>query len=60
MHNIETPHKNKSLSLFYINAYSLYKNFVDLQHLKNKQTKQTNQNKVIDIKKKYADIAECC
>ena len=33
MHNIETPHKNKSLSVFYINAYSLYKNFVELQHL---------------------------
>ena len=32
MHNIETPHKNKSLSLFHINACSLNKNFDDLQH----------------------------
>ena len=33
MHNIEIPNKNKSLSLFHINAYSLDKNFDDLQHL---------------------------
>ena len=35
MHNTETPHKNKSLSLFHINAVSLNKNFDDLQHLLN-------------------------
>ena len=33
MHNIELPHKNKSLSLFHINACSLNKIFDDLQHL---------------------------
>ena len=33
MGNIEIPHKNKSLSLFHINAYSLNKHFDDLQHL---------------------------
>ena len=33
MHIIEIPHKNKSLSLFYINACSLNKNFDELQHL---------------------------
>ena len=33
MHNIEIPHKNKSLSLFHLNACSLNKNFYDLQHL---------------------------
>ena len=33
MYNIEIPHKNKSLSLLYINACSLIKNFDDLQHL---------------------------
>ena len=33
MHNIKIPHKNKPLSLFHINACSLYKNFDDLQHL---------------------------
>ena len=33
MHNFEIPHKNKSLSLFHINACSLNKNFDDLQHL---------------------------
>ena len=33
MHNIEIPQKNKSLSLFHINACSLNKNFDDLQHL---------------------------
>ena len=35
MHNIEIPHKNKSLSLFHINACSLNKNLDDLQHLLN-------------------------
>ena len=33
MHNIEIPPKNKSLSLFHINACSLNKTFDDLQHL---------------------------
>ena len=33
MHNIEIPHKNKSLSLFHTIACSLNKNFDDLQHL---------------------------
>ena len=33
MYNIEIPHKNKSLSLFHINACSLNRNFDDLQHL---------------------------
>ena len=33
MHNVGIPNKNKSLSLFLINAYSLNKNFDDLQHL---------------------------
>ena len=33
MYNIETPHKNKSISLFHINACLLNKNFDDLQHL---------------------------
>ena len=33
MHNIEIPYKNKSLSLFHINACSLNKNFDDFQHL---------------------------
>ena len=33
MHNIEISYKNKSLSLFHINACSLNKNFDDLQHL---------------------------
>ena len=33
MHNIEIPHKNKSLSLVHINTCSLNKNFDDLQHL---------------------------
>ena len=33
IHNIEIPQKNKSLSLFHINACSLNKNFDDLQHL---------------------------
>ena len=32
MHNIQVPYKNKSLSLFYINACSLNKHFDDLQH----------------------------
>ena len=35
MHNIEIPHKNKSLSLFHKNACCLNKNFDDLQHLLN-------------------------
>ena len=33
MHNLKIPQKNKSLSLFHINACSLNKNFDDLQHL---------------------------
>ena len=33
IHNIEIPRKNKSLSLFHINAFSLNKNFDDLQCL---------------------------
>ena len=33
MHNIEIPHKNKSLSLFHINTCYLHKSFDDLQHL---------------------------
>ena len=33
MHNIEIPHKIKSLSLFHINVCDLNKNFDDLQHL---------------------------
>ena len=33
MLNIKIPQKNKSLSLFHINACSLNKNFDDLQHL---------------------------
>ena len=33
MHNIEILHKNKSLSLFHINACSLNENFDDFQHL---------------------------
>ena len=32
-HNLKIPHKNKSLSLFHINACSLNKNSDDLQHL---------------------------
>ena len=43
MHNIELPHKNKSLSLLHINACSLNKNSDDLQHL-------LNCTKKIDIK----------
>ena len=35
MQNIQIPHKNKSLSLFYINACSVNKIFDDLQHLLN-------------------------
>ena len=35
MHNIKIPHKKKLLSLFYINACSLNKNFDGLQHLLN-------------------------
>ena len=33
MHNIEIPHKNKSLTLFHINTCSLHKHFDDLHHL---------------------------
>ena len=33
MHNTEKPHKNKSLSLFHINAWSCNENSDDLQHL---------------------------
>ena len=33
MHNIEIPHKNKPLSLFHINVFTLNKNFDDLQYL---------------------------
>ena len=33
MHDIEIPHKNKSVSLFHINPGSLNKHFDDLQHL---------------------------
>ena len=32
MHDIEIPHKNKSLSIFHISACSLSKSFDDLQH----------------------------
>ena len=35
MSNTEIPHKNKSLSLFHLNACSLKKIFDDLQHLLN-------------------------
>ena len=35
MHHIGIPHKNKSLSLFHINACSLNKSFGDFQHLGN-------------------------
>ena len=35
MHNNQIPHKNKSFSLFHINACSLNKNFDDLQYLLN-------------------------
>ena len=35
MHNIQIPHKNKSLFLFRINACSVNKHFDDLQHLLN-------------------------
>ena len=40
MHEIEIPQKNKSLSLFHINAYSLNKNFDDLLRLLNCTKKQ--------------------
>ena len=33
MHNIEIPHKNKSLSILHITTCSLNKSFDDLQHL---------------------------
>ena len=32
MSNIEIPHKNESLSLFHLNAWSVYKGLDDLQH----------------------------
>ena len=35
MHNIQIPQKNKSISLFHINACSLNKYFDDLQRLLN-------------------------
>ena len=35
MHGIKIVHKNKSLSLFHINASSLNENFDNLQHLLN-------------------------
>ena len=35
MHNMKIPHKNKLLSLLYINACSLNKSFDDLQNLLN-------------------------
>ena len=35
MYNIQIPYKNKSFSLFHINACSLNKNFDSLQHLLN-------------------------
>ena len=35
MHNIKIPYKNKSLSLFNINACSFNKNVDDLRHLLN-------------------------
>ena len=40
MHSIKIPHKNKSLSLFHINACSLNKTFDDLQHLLNSTKKE--------------------
>ena len=33
MHNTEIPHKDKSLSLFYVSAYFLNENFDGLQSL---------------------------
>ena len=33
MHNVGVPNKNRSLSLFHINACSLNQNFDDLQYL---------------------------
>ena len=35
MYNIKVPYKNKSLSLFHVNACSFNKSFDDLQHLLN-------------------------
>ena len=35
IHTIQIPHRNKSLSLFHINACSLHKNSDDIQHLLN-------------------------
>ena len=42
MHDIKIPHKNKSLSLFLINACSLNKSLDDLQHLKTKNASLLN------------------
>ena len=33
MHSIKIPQKNKSLSLFHVNACSVSKSFDDIQHL---------------------------
>ena len=33
IYNVEILHKNKSLSLFHINAFSLNRNFDDVQYL---------------------------
>ena len=50
MQNIEIPHKNKSLSFFHINAYSLNKSFDDLQHFlsctKKKKLKQVSETRI--------------
>ena len=43
MHNIKIPQKNKSLPLFHVNAYSLNKNFDELQYL------LSSTKKVLDI-----------
>ena len=40
MHNIEIPHKNKSLSLFHVNICSLNKNVDDPKHLLSSFTKK--------------------
>ena len=39
MYNIKIPRKNKSLSLFHINACSLKKNFDELKYLLNSTKK---------------------
>ena len=57
MHNIEISHKNKSLSLFHIDPYSLNKNFDDLQHLScTKKFFWPNSNKWNKNHKKYTFI----